>query len=173
MTVFYQASVEEVPDALQILTSAYHEDGVADIHSYLMNLALNTGIFLLDENQSATAVFLPPIISEPTEVTIRSKVNKLLSQSPAEGEVLEKLLDTSWSLESIAVRPEQQGKKLGSKILQTGIEWIAQNDPQALVSILVTNPTAVPFFLKAGFLVAETLDTSDGGRNWALVCPVA
>ncbi|MFE0750502.1 GNAT family N-acetyltransferase [Gordonia sp. NPDC058843] len=171
-------TVADLDDAARTLTAAFdaypwtrwsipadgYRDRLQRLQRMYLGYAFDHGIVLATQDLSGVIALLPPDAPEPDEqfheAVARLHGDRLAAvagahtPAPPEG---------TWSLATLGVHPDSQGKGLGSALVRAGLGVVDETDPPgARVALETSDDRNVQIYERAGFMVTATTPVDAG-----------
>jgi GNAT superfamily N-acetyltransferase len=139
--------------------------------SYFLERALGLGLVLEASVANGAAVWIPPrrFDSWESHPWNQSRIGALSDDGGRRYDAFWRWIDTRasdgplWQLDSIAVRPDVQGRGYGATLISTGLERARSDGVGALLS--TGTPRNVSIYERCGFRVVDEADAPDGGPH--------
>ncbi|GAA0977101.1 GNAT family N-acetyltransferase [Nocardiopsis tropica] len=136
-------------------------------HLYLKH-ALDHGIVAVSEHGEGVVALLPPDASEPGEATLEriitlygDRIDRLAGadQRPVDPD--------DWSLETLGVHPDHQGKGLGGALIEFGLDAAGRQGARA-VRLETSEERNVSLYQRYGFRVTDRSQRPGGPPVWTM-----
>ncbi|MFD1860107.1 GNAT family N-acetyltransferase [Aeromicrobium camelliae] len=139
---------------------------------YLAHLAMPQGLIMVTDDLAAVAAFVPPLGAELPEDAERRVVD-------LHGDRIARLASVdlpapadpgSWTLATVGVRPDQQGRGLGSAVLRAALDHLDER-VGASVHLETSDPRNVTLYERHGFVTSAVTEIHDGPTVWSMARP--
>ncbi|RLV57297.1 GNAT family N-acetyltransferase [Aeromicrobium phragmitis] len=186
MTSVREAVVGDLDAAARTLAAAFHgypwtdwilppddhDERLREVqHLYLAHLAMPHGLVMVTGDLAAVAAFVPPGASLPGEAERRvvelhgDRIARLASvelRAPAD--------PGAWTLATVGVRPDQQGRGLGSAVLRAALDLLDQR-VRVGMHLETSDPRNVTLYERHGFVTSAVTTIQDGPTVWSMERP--
>lgn len=184
MTAVREADPDDLDAAAQTLAAAFDgyawtdwilppEDRAERLREvqylYLAHLALPHGLVLVTDDVAAVAAVVPPVGAElPEEAERRvvelhgDRIARLAAVDlppPADPD--------AWTLATVGVRPDQQGRGLGSAVMGAALALLDER-AGAGVHLETSDPRNVSLYERHGFVTSAVTEIPDGPTVWSM-----
>uniref|UniRef100_UPI0036548503 GNAT family N-acetyltransferase n=1 Tax=Nocardiopsis sp. NPDC058631 TaxID=3346566 RepID=UPI0036548503 len=136
-------------------------------HLYL-NHALNHGIVAVSEDGEGVVALLPPDASEPGEETLERIITLYGDRIDRLAGADQRSVDPDdWSLETLGVHPDHQGKGLGGALIEFGLDAAGRQGARA-VRLETSEERNVSLYQRYGFRITDRSQPPGGPPVWTM-----
>lgn len=179
-----RATAADLPRLARVLADAFagypwtrwsipvegHDERLEELQLLYLGHALEHGLVLAEDGLLAVAAILPPDAPQPSEV-LQERVGEL------HGDRLDRLLSVSlppgpeeaWTLATVGVSPQNQGRGLGSAVARVGLAAVDQRSAPAALE--TSSEDNVRLYLRLGFSVDATTHIPEGPTVYSMSRP--
>ena len=160
-----------------------HEARVAELQRlYVEHVALPHGTVWVDDEVTAVAAFLPPVLPElPEDVMERIAAlqgdDGLARQAAADAAVAARATEIpddtrevcsqAWVLATVGVHPDHRGAGLGSSVIDAGLADLEES--MASCTLQTSDERNVVFYERLGFAVTTVVEVPGGPTVWSML----
>jgi len=177
------AAFSDYPWTRWTVSEPDHEARVAELQRlYVEHVALPHGTVWVDDEVTAVAAFLPPVLPElPEDVMERIAAlqgdDGLARQAAADAAVAARATEIpedtrevcsqAWVLATVGVHPDHRGAGLGSSVIDAGLADLEES--MASCTLQTSDERNVVFYERLGFAVTTVVEIPGGPTVWSML----